>query len=79
MSADSWKKERKIVRLSNFKESPKTVLASSLEKSDYMESVIVIIKWKSDKSVVIDQSTQKLSDMLMAHRILDYSIDDIIQ
>ena len=73
---------KKILRTGTFKESAQTVIASCLEKSPAMESVIVIIKWKKteniEQSYAIDGSTQNLSDYLMAARVLDYKINDEI-
>jgi hypothetical protein len=67
---ENFRRNRKIIRLAEFQENPQAVLASTLEKSEFIESVVVLIKWKKTKSYVVDHSSLQYTDLLMFEKAL---------
>ena len=67
--------KRTIVHMPNTKLTVDIVLHRTLQKSDKLKSVIVIMQWDDD-SMSVDWSSQQTRDMCMASKVLDRKIQN---
>jgi len=64
----------KVVRLPGVGLTPKILLANQLEHADDIESVVMIIKWKSDKSLVSAWTDMKIGDLALASAVIQREV-----
>lgn len=75
---EDWLSERKIASMPTARLTPDVVLGRTLEKREYIEAVVVLIRWNNGETAA-DWSQMTAESLLWLSKDFDMAVEDMMR